>query len=183
MKTENKPQDSKFVEVQHQRQGWIYMFILFLLILNVVAIIQQVIFDKPFGNQPAPDWGLFVSLILPIGLFIFMYLNRLKTHITDAGIWVKYRPIHLKWRYYPWDSIEAAHVRFYRPLKEYGGYGYRIKIGTNSQAMNVSGKTGLQLVFKSGRHLLIGTKRGDDMDKVVERYREINQIDKFTKTA
>lgn len=183
MKTQDTPKNSKFIEVQNQRQGWIYMFIIFLLILNVVAIIQQVVFDKPFGNHPAPDWGLFVSLILPIGLFVFMYLNRLETHINDEGVWVKYRPIHKVWRVYPWDSLEAAHVRLYHPLKEYGGYGYRVKAGKNSQAMNVSGKTGLQLVFQSGRHLLIGTQRGDELDKLVQHYREIHQIDKFSKTA
>jgi len=52
-------------------------------------------------------------------------------------------------------------VRKYKPLLEYGGYGIR-GFG-NNRALNISGNTGLQLVFKDGRKLLIGTKKGHEM--------------------
>jgi hypothetical protein len=52
-------------------------------------------------------------------------------------------------------------VRKYKPLLEYGGYGIR-GFG-NNRALNIAGKTGLQLIFKDGRKLLIGTQKGLEM--------------------
>ena len=70
-------------------------------------------------------------------------------------------PLHLKFRKYLWTEIETAEVRKYKPLLEYGGYGIR-GFGKN-RALNISGNTGFQLVFKDGRKLLIGTQKGHEM--------------------
>jgi hypothetical protein len=98
---------------------------------------------------------------------ILFWQMRLITRITDEGIYVRFIPFHFKDQFYPWDSIESAQVRTYSPLKEYGGWG--IKYGFNGQGKvyNVSGNEGLQLVFKSGEKLLIGTQKPAEIQAAV----------------
>jgi hypothetical protein len=92
---------------------------------------------------------------------------RLTTRVSSDGIRVRFVPFHFKEQFYPWDSIESAQVRTYSPLREYGGWG--IKYGFNGQGKvyNVSGNQGLQLIFKSGEKLLIGTQKPDEIQAAV----------------
>lgn len=54
------------------------------------------------------------------------------------------------------DSIRHSEVRTYSPLKEYGGWG--IRYGSNGKAYNVSGNQGVQLEFRDGKRLLVGSQ-------------------------
>jgi hypothetical protein len=94
---------------------------------------------------------------------------RLITRITDEGIYVRFIPFHFKEQFFAWDSLESAQVRTYSPLREYGGWG--IKYGFNGQGKvnNVSGDQGLQLVFKSGDKLLIGTQMPTEIQSALRR--------------
>jgi hypothetical protein len=48
-------------------------------------------------------------------------------------------------------------------LTEYGGWG--IKGTKHDRAFNISGKQGIQLEFKDGNRLLIGTQKPQDVQK------------------
>lgn len=105
--------------------------------------------------------------VFALGLPILFWQMRLMTRITDEGIYVRFIPFHFKEKFFPWDSIESAQVRTYSPLMEYGGWG--IKYGFNGQGkvFNVAGNQGLQLVFKSGEKLLIGTQKSEEIQAAV----------------
>lgn len=85
------------------------------------------------------------------------------TMINNKGVWVKYKPFHKNYRFYPWNEIEKAYDRIYQPLKEYGGYGIRFRSKIFSGAFNVSGNIGLQLEMKNGRKVLIETMKGNEI--------------------
>ena len=98
--------------------------------------------------------------------FLF-FIMKLETRITDTGISVRFYPLQLKFRHYNWEDIELAYIRNYSPLAEYGGWGIRYSLSGQGKALNVSGRTGLQLVFKDGRKLLIGTSKPEDLTQVL----------------
>jgi TATA-box binding protein (TBP) (component of TFIID and TFIIIB) len=50
-------------------------------------------------------------------------------------------------------------------LLEYGGWG--IKYGRKGKAYNVSGNRGVQLVFKDGKQLLIGSQRAEELAEAI----------------
>jgi len=58
-------------------------------------------------------------------------------------------------------------LRGYSPISEYGGWGMRYSLSGKGRALNVSGRTGVQLVFKDGKKLLIGTQKADDIMQVL----------------
>jgi hypothetical protein len=182
MKTKNFPYNPKFTEIQKQGQAWIFILILLLLFVNIAGIIQQVILDIPFGNHAVSDLSLFLLLLIPISLLIFLSMNKLVTHLDNEGIWLKYFPYHQKYRLYKWEEMQEVYVRLYRPLKEYGGYGFRYKLKGKSRAINVSGNTGIQIHFKDGTDLLIGTRAGYEMKKYISAMREKFDIQHSSKT-
>ena len=102
-------------------------------------------------------------MLLPV----LFWQMKLVTRITVEGIFVRFTPFHFKEKFFPWDSLSASYVRTYSPLMEYGGWG--IKYGFSGQGLvyNVSGNVGLQLKFKEGEPLLIGTKKGEEIKAVL----------------
>lgn len=126
--------------------------------------IQQLIFGKAFGENPASDTGVSVLLVLfGILLPLFMYSLKLTTEVRQDGLYVRFYPFHFSYRRYPYESINSYKVRVYSPLKEYGGWG--IRYGRKGMAYNVSGDRGLQLELKNGKGLLIGSQRPEELER------------------
>lgn len=141
---------TEFKETQRFTQWWLWLILLGTWCSMIYAFLQ---------DPPKTNVAYWVTWLIALGLPILFWQMRLITRMTDEGIYVRFIPFHLKEQFYPWDSVESAHVRTYSPLREYGGWG--IKYGFNGQGKvyNVAGNQGLQLVFKSGEKLLIGTQK------------------------
>jgi len=167
--------DILFFERQKFRQWW---FILLLVTINIIFIagaIQQIIFGKSFGNNPTSDTGLIVANILFLLLTISFGVARLDTLITNEGIYIKFFPFHLKFKFYSKESISKIYIRSYSPIREYGGWGIRSRSGFGKgKAYNVSGSIGLQLEFVNGDKLLIGTNNADELEKAIQVFTSRN---------
>ena len=151
-----------FREEQRFNQWWLWLLILVPTSMMWYGAIQQLIFDKPYGTNPTSDTGISILLVLfGILLPLFMYSLRLITEVRQDGLYVRFYPFHLSFRHYPYESINSYQVREYSPLKEYGGWG--IRYGKKGMAYNVSGNRGVQLEFKTGKRLLIGSQRPEEL--------------------
>ena len=148
----------EYKETQRFTQWWLWLILAGTWGSMVYAFIQE---------PPQSIGAYFFTGFIAVGLLILFWQMRLVTRINEAGIYVRFIPFHLKEQFYPWDSLESAKVRTYKALLEYGGWG--IKYGFNGQGKvyNVSGNQGLQLVFKSGEKLLIGTQKPDEIQAAV----------------
>lgn len=147
-----------FKETQRFTQWWLWV----ILIGSWIAMMYSI------ATVSAPTTiSFFISMCFGILLPVLFWQMRLTTRISNEGIYVRFIPFHFKEQFYPWEAIESAQVRTYSPLKEYGGWG--IKYGFNGQGKvyNVAGNQGLQLVFKSGEKLLIGTQKANEIQAFV----------------
>jgi hypothetical protein len=90
---------------------------------------------------------------------------RLETKIDKEGIYVRLFPLHVNYKLFKWNEIEKAYIRKYNPILEFGGWG--IRFGFKGMAYNVSGNKGLQLEFKNGEKLLIGTNRAEELNNIL----------------
>lgn len=116
-------------------------------------------------TDPAEKAELMQALPIVIALeglvAVLLFALRLTYSIDSTGITVAYFPF-IRQRTYLWGDVEAAYVRKYNPLGEYGGWG--LKGGLKSgKAYNVWGNKGLQLTFKNGKKLLIGTQKAAEL--------------------
>lgn len=111
-------------------------------------------------------WGLMVIVVTYIPIFLLFLYSKLYTEISSKWIAVRFFPLQ-KLKVYTWDDLEKVYVRQYKPILEYGGWGLR-GMGSN-RALNVSGNWGMQLVFKNGKKLLIGTKNPAEIENVLKK--------------
>ena len=156
-------EDILFEETQQFRQWWLWL-ILLLLMGDVVWQFFQIIEhpDKAGFNEIL---GPAIITILPLAIVVLIGFCKLETKITASGIYVKFNPIHRKFRFYDWQEIAKVYVRKYRPITEYGGWGIR-GWGSN-RALNISGNIGLQLLLKNGNRLLIGTRQPEQLNQIL----------------
>lgn len=155
-----------FKEAQRFNQKWIIIIIAIPLIVTVWGVVQQVILGKPFGNNPAPDWAVLLTLLIPILLILFFFRLTLHTRIDKNGIIYRFAPIQRKERWIKWSDVKEAHVRKYKPIAEYGGWGFRN--GRSGKALNTSGNMGLQIVFTDGKRLLLGTGKPEELERALK---------------
>jgi hypothetical protein len=162
MDTKSIKSPALYRETQRFRQWWIWALVLGIAVLSLYGAVQQLIWGKPFGNNPAPDgWMIVIAVIFGIGLPIFMYTINLTTEIRNDGLYVRFFPFHLSFTRIATHEIKRFESRTYSPLGEYGGWG--IRFGKKGKAYTVSGNRGVQLELTNGKRLLIGSQRPEEL--------------------
>ena len=163
-----------FLEEQKFTQTWLILLILFGLLVPIGVMTNEMM--KENSNMSITEFTLVLLGMIVCLLPIFIF--KLKTRIDEKGIYYQFFPLHLKMRFIAWAEIESAHVRNYDPISEYGGWG--IKGGSlwnkkNGTAVNISGDVGLQLELKTGKRLLIGTQKENEVKQVLKTYESQNE--------
>lgn len=167
----------EFTEIQRFRVWWAWLAVLSLNVLFIYALVQQVIIGVPFGNTPASDLVLSLLTMASLSLLYFLWSIKLKTTFNDSGIYYRYYPFQRKVTFIEWNELSDAYMRNYNSFYEYGGYGIRVG-KNNSRAVNTSASCneGLQLDFKDGRLLLIGTNKPAQLKEIIDRQISLGRI-------
>jgi len=156
-----------FTEEQKFTQWWMKAILLFTLLSVFVpfayGIYSQEVLGEPLGSEsPMTTGGLIVTGITSlfiVGLMVMFFVYvKLKTKITNEGLFVTFPPFINKWKKFTPKEIEKYEVRRYNAMREYGGYGFKRRL-RHGQSYTISGRIGLQLYLKNGKKLLIGTQR------------------------
>lgn len=158
-----------FSEKQRFRQWWLWMIFLGINGLFLAGAFKQLIGGEQFGNKPMSNTGLLISVSVCLLITALFFILRLETKIDNKGIYVRFFPFQMSFRFYPWESIDKAYVRKYSPIMEYGGWGVRFGLMGNGRALNVSGNQGLQLEFNKDQKLLIGTHKPEELSAVLDK--------------
>lgn len=164
-----------FYEKQRFTQWWIWLILLPLNAVFIFGIYRQVIGGVPFGDKPMSDTGLLMASGLMLLLTIAMANIKLETYVRNEGLYVRFFPFHLKFRHFAWSHLVKIYVRTYSPVTEYGGWGLRLGIFGSGFAYNIRGDKGLQLQFPSGKKILIGTQKPDELSRILDEIGQIKQ--------
>lgn len=164
-----------FDETQRFTQPWIWVLLVGSLALTLGvgawATYQQIWRGIPWGDNPMSDTGLLIydaaSLLFSGGIVALMRSLRLETFVDASGIYVQMRPLHRRPIHYDFDELASVKARTYAPILEYGGWGIRGSSEKN-KAYNVRGERGVQLAFKDGRRVLIGSQRADELAEIIQ---------------
>ena len=83
-----------FHEEQRFRQWWVWLMVYGVAALQWWGFIQQIVLGKPWGNNPGPDWMMWLFWVLfGIGLPVFFHILKLTVEVTPEHIFVGYRPL------------------------------------------------------------------------------------------
>lgn len=167
-----------FIEEQRFTQSWLMLILIFSIIgpfcFGAYGVYKQLFLNIPFGNKPMSDAGLIAFTFIMMCLSILIFLFKLTTKIDEIGIHYQFYPIHFSFKTIAWSELKVAKVRTYLPISEFGGWGFRSGFFGNKgkgKAINISGDIGIQLEFKNGKKLLIGTLKQAEAKSVLETYK------------
>ncbi|MEO9891724.1 hypothetical protein [Aurantibacter sp.] len=155
-----------FNETQRFNQWWLWLLFL--------AIFGVIIYDS-YHHFSIVEGFTEYSIVLIIGIFtivpviLLLVLMRLKTAIDEIGVHYQFLPFQFSKKTIRWSEIGECYLRIYKPISEYGGWGFRGTFSKN-KAYNVSGNKGIQLELKSKEKILIGTQKEKDVEQVIHRY-------------
>ncbi len=158
-----------FEERQRFKQWWLWILLLGINGLFIFGVLKQVAGGQQFGNQSMDNTVLLVVTGFTLLLTGFFLSSRLDTKIREDGIYVRFTPFHFSFKHYTWEELTKSYIRQYSALSEYGGWGLRTGFSGKGMAYNVSGDNGLQLEFTSGKKLLIGTNKPDQLAEVLSK--------------
>ena len=82
-----------FKETQKFRQWWILVILLIVLCIWLWGIIQQIVFEIPFGNNPISDLGLVLIGIIVLAPIVIIFRIKMISQIRRDGIWYKMYPL------------------------------------------------------------------------------------------
>src|SRR5680860_97229 len=150
-----------FKEEQRFTQWWLWLILGSALLAIVIPLTNEL--SAQSWDTSSEDFSHLilygsVTVLFIIAVLIVLVLSRLKTKITYDGIFITFPPLKRKLYRIKVQEIERFEIRKYRAKREYGGYGFRSR-RTSGQAYTISGNIGLQLYFKNGKKLLIGTQK------------------------
>ena len=165
---------TEFHEEQQFRQPWLWLLLLVITacVIGMFAhgMYTQLYLGQSWGDRPMSDSALVISaafsFLISAGLTLLFYKLKLITEVGPDGVHIRFFP--LTRRKITFDSITSCKARTYRPIREYGGWG--IRFNRKGNAYNVSGNWGVQLEFRQGRPLLIGTQRPEELADVINKY-------------
>ena len=164
-----------FAENQKFKQWWLWLILLALNGVFIFGMVNQLYYNKPFGDKPTNDSGLITGFVIVLLLTILFYFFKLQTLIKTDGIYVRFFPIYIAYKKYSWDTLIKSYVRKYSPIGEYGGWGIRFGFYRSGNALNISGNYGLQLEILNKTKLLIGTNKPEELKEVLiklDKYQE-----------
>ena len=155
-----------FEEVQYFSRFWLTIILAPLIVFSWYAFFKQIIGGVPFGQRPAPNIVILILWILMgWGLPYILLAGRLITQVRCDGVYIKLYPFQFKFKKIPFEDITAVKPKTYRPIMEYGGWGYRI--GKTSNAFTVKGNMGVLIERKEGKAILIGSQKPESLAQAI----------------
>ena len=142
---------------------------------TLLAILIPLVYEFSTLSQDTRSEGFLrlvlfgsVAVLFIAAVLLVLVLSRLKTKITYDGIYITFPPLRRKSYRIKIQEIQRFEIRKYKARREYGGYGYRNR-RTSGQAYIISGNIGLQIYFKNGKKLLIGTNKKQALQHAIEK--------------
>ena len=128
---------------------WLWTIVFATAALGWWSFIQQIIFGRSFGSNPAPDWGVWL-LWLAIGLGLPLLFGRmiLVLEVTRGEVAVRFRGPRIQ----RGDGVRRLGIKM---------------------AYNVGGNRGVDLTLRDGRGIMLGSQRPDELAEAIETQRRI----------
>jgi hypothetical protein len=111
-------------------------------------------------------------LFMMISFIILLFKMEITTTFTEEYIQVQYFPFNLKPKTIYWNNLKSFETRNADSFKEFWGWGWGYRGTKKNRAYTTYGDFGLQLTFKNGNRLFIGSQKKDEMEELIDRIKK-----------
>ncbi len=136
---------------------------------------QQILLGDPWGNNPMSDLTMVLvtssTFVLLGGIIWLFQVMKLVIKVDEGTLSYSFFPFVSSMKNLHKGDVAEMYIRKYDPIGEYGGWGYRTR-WKKGKALNVSGKWGLQLIFPTGKKLLLGTQKPEELEQAIKQLKE-----------
>ena len=154
-------------------QKWLVILFLGLHLFQIYQISYALSSRYLQGESLYLDKNLVLVWCVFLVFTVFFFRLKLTTQFVGSHVVIRYWPFLRRPLEISKEDIKSIEIRTYKPLLEFGGWGYRI--GWNGfTAYSTHGKTGVFIEFKHGKKVMIGTQKPIIWQKWVEE----NQLEK-----
>lgn len=165
----NQHSEVIYREVQRPSPWWFWGLIFPIALLFWYGFIQQILFDIPFGNKPAPNFMLIIvwfifGVAFPIVTIAFF---KLIIEIHHDGIYIRFVPFHMHYRVFSYEDLEDYKIISYSFL-DYGGWGIRMN-AMGETAYTVRGKQAIKLTLVN-QTIVVGTQNPNELKRVLDSF-------------
>ncbi|SNR44912.1 hypothetical protein SAMN06265371_103136 [Lutibacter agarilyticus] len=113
-----------------------------------------------------------LSGLIIVLLVVLLFVNlKLKTRIDEKGVYYQFFPFQFSFKFAAWNTISTCYIRKYNGLTEFGGWGMKRKIYGKGRCYTTKGTIGLQIEFKNGKQLLIGSQHKEELQRTLDTYK------------
>lgn len=161
--------EALLTEQQRFKQIWLWIILFVVNIPLLIRIFRRVIKNQSFTAQHTSSSEFLTAGCLGLIVIVLFLFVRMDTVLKKDGIYVRFFPFHQNYRKYLWKEIAKVSVREYNPIRDFGGWGMREELFGKGKAYNVAGNKGIQLVFKDGSTLLIGTNKVNEVKELLAK--------------
>ncbi len=167
-----------FIETQRFDQLWIWILMSSIAVITIgnlgFGMYREFVLGKPFSHGEFLSNATWLMIWIlgvgaTIGPLLLLWYARLVTHVGPRRLTVRFVPFHWRPKNIDLSDVVSVESVTYSALREYGGYG--VRLARHGRAYNVSGNRGVRITFCSGRHLLIGSQRPDELATAIEAAR------------
>lgn len=153
-----------YQEINQTRPWWIYLIVVPMVFFAVWNFVQQIIFGEPFGANPAPDWAVWLILIVcGIGLPWLLFASKQTITVNGKTVYVSLMPFSKIT--IPLDQVVKYFARDFDPMRDFWGWGIRYGLRKGSKWVKTcvyfNENSGVQFELKNGRRILIGSRQTD----------------------
>ncbi|MCE5340313.1 MAG: DUF6141 family protein [Planctomycetaceae bacterium] len=159
--------ETEIFSEEQKPSKWIRLIFSLDLFVFIGAIIFVIHYLHSQNKPIEPTMVIILALagIIPFSISILIGMCKLETKVCANGLYVRFFPLHINFKKFPFEDINECYACEYKPIAEYGGWG--IRYGKNGKAYNMKGNRGLQIVFKNGKKLLIGSQKSEELTAAI----------------
>ncbi len=135
--------------------------------LVIVLVLFLLWYSEKKEGQSLPGIAVVIAIIVPATLAVLFWVAKLETQVRSDGLYVRLFPFHINFKKFAFEDFGQYYSQQYSPILEYGGWGIRYGF-KSGKAFNVRGNKGLQIIFKNGKKLLIGSQKPAELVAAID---------------
>lgn len=161
--------DYIFKETQTFRQKILWFLLLLITIGSIALFAINYLNSMNDGtnNSDISIFGLILVSVFTSFLLCFFYKIELRTRIDNNSISYNFWPFIRDYKKLKFENIHSIYIGKYKPIREYGGWGYRLSLKGRGLCLNVSGSQGIRIKMRDGYEILLGTQKKEELIKAL----------------